>query len=100
MLIQLSDFTTLSIGVTDYDPNIPVFSKYAVNFTDSEEQRYIYCFNDFKYEAPPYVTFDIPDPCQSSSTYPGFRDPWNTKYDMAKHMQEQMKFNGRTHPQL
>ena len=100
VLIQLSNATSLSIGVTDWDPNIPVFSKYAVNITDSEEQRYVYCFTDFASEAPPYLTFDIPDTCQLSSSKAVWRDPWNIKHNMVEHMQQQMKLNGRTLPQL
>ena len=100
MFIQLGNDTAVSIGVTDMDPNTPLFYKYDVNITDTEPLRYISCFTDFKDEAPPHIIFEIPQNCQSASRNAELHDPWMIKHKMADHMQHQAKIKCRNRPQL
>ena len=100
ILIQLSGISSESIGVSDTNPNIPTFYKYVANFTSTEQQQYIYCFNEFTSDTPSYSTFAIHENCQLAPLQAELREPGEKRYKMAHHIQYQMKLNRHIRPRL
>ena len=100
ILKQASNISSQSIGVTDVNPNIPAFLKFVVNLTSTEQEQYVYCFNEFTSEAPPYLTFAIPENCRKASRQAKLQEPGEKKYQFAHHMQRQMKLHSRIRPRL
>lgn len=95
-----SDITLMSLGVNEYNPNIPAFYKSVVNLTSTDQEKFISCFSEFTSRAPPYLVFAIPGNCQSAPQQVELREPGEKKYRMAHHWQHKMKLNRRVQSRL